>query len=163
MGDKPLRVRIDRLLIAMTDRLRDMSEYYLDTETGHLCCLPFNVRRAFEIHQERAIDRLSDWERDLIPLAKAIDQESPRYLRVPEIDNDEEFGMMVDFAGQVQDKRIHKSLVAALATRRPLAAFREAVADWPDAEHHWDEYERKRQRERAHEWLEKIGAVAAGG
>ena len=87
---------------------------YLDTETGRVVVIPYELRRE-DICEEEYVEGLPAWERDLVPLAREMpDGSSDRYAAIPSAPSYEEY----DLNGGVRavDRR---TATARPAIRRP--------------------------------------------
>lgn len=127
---KPDRGEIE---IALTDH--GGTEWYFDRQTG--ACVRFS--NFSDLEEE------TDW-RD------AIEREPDRFLLIDPLPSSFEFGLMADFAADLDAGAAKASLERALSGRHPFRAFKDALLDFPAVREAWFE-----KRNAAMDWLEDNG------
>jgi len=162
MPQRTLAVDLDEVVQAMDDFTRDINDYYLDLETGKVVCVPVHMIEELEVDGEIDEEDLPDWERDLVPLARAVAAEDVRYARVPESDSHEAYRLMQDFIGEVDDEEASRRLWRAIDGRGAFRVFRDTLQDYPELRERWFAFEAERKREWAREWLEELGIRVEG-
>jgi len=101
---KELKVDFEMIGMAMDDVSRDCMEYYLDTETGQVIVLSEEASRYAEGDEDIIIEDLPDWQKSEIEVAKNIrDNNTERYINIPEKPTYESYNMMVDFTENIED------------------------------------------------------------
>jgi hypothetical protein len=153
---KRLKVDLDEVVQAMDDFTRDINDYYLDRQTGKVECVPVHMLEELEVDGKIDEDDLPEWEREFVPFARAIAAEDPRYSRVPESDSHEAYRLMQDFIGEVEDEETSRRLWRAIDGRGAFRMFKDTLYDYPKLRERWFEFEAKRKREWAREWLEEL-------
>ncbi|MGI9952926.1 UPF0158 family protein [Moorellaceae bacterium AZ2] len=124
------RLEIDFEEIAMAlESNRDLNDYYLDLETGELVVIPAELlERDWD---EESPSSLPDWERELIPLARELQEGSERYEPIPQIPSYEIYNLMVKFAETVTDRRLRRLLSVALDGKGAFGRFKSVLAEYP--------------------------------
>lgn len=151
-----LRIDIKDLAMAMA-RSGSMMETqeFLDLETGQLVMIPPELVNADELSEEE-IEDLPEWERELLPLALAVVEDTKRYEPIPEWDSREGYQLMVDFLKTVKDERLQERLAMAIRSKGAFRRFKDVLLGYPDERERWFEFEKKAQEEAAREWLERL-------
>jgi hypothetical protein len=162
MQKKLLQVDLDEVVQAMDDFSRDVNDYWLDRETGKVECVPVHMLEELESDGEIDEDDLPEWEREFVPLARAVAAEDARYARVPEGDSHEAYRLMQDFIGEVEDEEASRRLWRAIDGRGAFRMFRDTLEDYPELRKRWFEFEAERKRGWAREWLEELGIEVEG-
>jgi hypothetical protein len=135
MGLKRVPVDLSELEWAMTDHSEN--DYFLDTETGEIEVISVNMDSD---EREEIADRLDD-----APIG--------RYVRIDPLGSRAEYGDMVDFADNVQDKALRRRLEVALDGRGAFRRFKDVFADFPEERQRWFDFRDARMKERVLEWL----------
>ncbi|CAD5105778.1 UPF0158 family protein [Zestomonas carbonaria] len=126
---RPLTIDLDELTLAMNNRSVD---FYLDLHTGRV--LPFY---------------------DDPELEKGLETEPDRYLAIETLDSRDDYRVMEAFISTVDHPHAYTTLEHALAGRKPFRAFKYALAEYPELEQAWLDFEATRLRELAVDWLEE--------
>ena len=156
MALKKLPVDLDELVACMEQGGLEMEvENYLDVESGAIHSI---MPGDFEARDE---EDLPDWEKPLLPIARAIADDDPRYVPIPTSDSDEDYQRMVRFAESVEEGQPRARLLDALDGRGAFSRFRRALHDYPDVQKRWHAYHDAALREEAVEWLAGLGIEAA--
>jgi hypothetical protein len=158
---KQLPVDLDELITAMQAHF-DEATHYLDTETGKLELIDETLVRELEDETEGEEDDLGspDWEKELLPIARAIAAGDKRYVRLPEPDPHEDYRLMSRFAAGVQDPHARQRLEDALDGRGAFRRFRRVLGDHPELRDQWHAAHDAATREQALEWLAELGIEA---
>lgn len=126
---RKLRVDLEDIAAAMeTEMSEDPS--YLDTETGQVVAIPYELRGE-EIFEEEYVEALPAWERDLVPVAREIYEGSDRYASIPTAPSYEEYNLMVAFAASVSDRRLRDLLSGALDGKGAFGRFKRILTAYP--------------------------------
>ena len=156
---KELKVDFEMIGMAMEDASRDYLEYYFDTETGQVIILSEEASRYAE-DDEEIITRedLPDWQKSEIEVAKNIrNNNTERYINIPEKPTYESYNMMVDFAEGVEDELLREKLNIALDGKGAFWRFKRVIGDYPDYKKKWYVFKEKAMKEEIIEWLSSIG------
>jgi hypothetical protein len=118
-------------------------EAYLDVETGEvetfIDAMDWNFREPRDSdpdHVHEAHDRWTEVFKEL----------GDRYVEVPEIQSDEAWEFMADFADSVADDELRELLEIALNGKGAFRRFKDTVARDPDEQDRWYTYERLREK-----------------
>ncbi len=155
---KQLKVDLDEIAIAM-ERSDDFgSRNYLDTRTGEIVNIPDEVMSAAESEDEEEIERLPDWEQDLIETAKSVfSDEEGRYVDIPRRPSYEGYNLMVEFANTVKSRGLREKLDIALDGKGAFRRFKNVLQDHPDEKKRWFAFKDERMRQDVRDWLYSIG------
>lgn len=151
---KYIPVDVDEIAMAMDF---DTYEYthYLNTETGEVVMVEAGLME-FDYHDELAIRRLPEWQRELMPVLREID-EMDIYEAIPIIPIQEKQKVMEAFAQTIKTRDLREKLMKALETHNPLRKFKSLLAHHPEIEVQWYQFEESYLQEQVLEWLENLG------
>ena len=113
-------IEIEEIGMAMKDQVRMINEYFLDTHTGKVEVIPVEI-----LNSEEDVDSLPEWEKDLLTLAEAIQEDEDRYLRIPEGSSGDAYDDMVGFSQTVKENHLRELLMAALNRKKPFRQFKD--------------------------------------
>jgi len=161
---KRLPIDLDDLVTAMRTHL-DESMHYLDTETGKIELVDHDlVSRLQDAGDDEDAESdfdIPDWEQALLPVARAIAAEDPRYVALPEPDPHADYKLMSRFAARVEDPHARQRLEDALDGRGAFGRFRRVLGDYPALRDQWHALQDEATREEALEWLAELGIEPA--
>lgn len=159
---KQLPIDLDELVDHMQQHL-DEQACYLDTQTGKIELIDLDLvhRLADEDEGEEDEVDMPDWEKELLPIARAIAAEAPRYVSLPEPDPHEDYRLMSRFAAGVGDPHARQRLQDALDGRGAFSRFRRVVGDYPELRDQWHAAHDAATRAEAVEWLAELGIEVA--
>ena len=154
------RIEIDfeEITMAMEDS-REFNEFFLDTRTGDLEVIPSELL-GWESYDEEAISELPEWEQDLIPVVREIEEGSDRYQPVPHVPSHDVYDLMVVFAETVQDQQLRRLLRVALDGRGAFRRFKDVLSDYPQEQERWFAMKEAAMNEHVREWLSGLGIEA---
>ncbi|MFH1747962.1 MAG: UPF0158 family protein [Planctomycetota bacterium] len=130
------------------------SEAYLDTHTGDTVLLPPEM---VDLEDDDDLGDLPDWEKELIPIARAINADSERYVPLPESDPREDYQLMVKFAESLNDPGLRNQMSIALDGPGAFRRFRRVLESYPREQERWYTFKDEALAERVQEWLHEIG------
>ncbi|MCL6558809.1 MAG: UPF0158 family protein [Firmicutes bacterium] len=150
------RLEIDFEEIAMAlESSRELSDYYLDVETGELVVIPAELL-ALDCDEED-LSSLPDWEQALIPLVREIQGGSERYEPVPQIPSYEIYNLMLEFVETVTDQRLYQLLSVALDGKGAFGRFKRVLAEYPAERQRWYQMKQAAMTGWIKEWLNELG------
>lgn len=157
-GMKRLNIDIMEVAAAMESD-RSMSEYCLDTETGDVVIVPDDLSRAVSFGEVDE-NSMTEWELELLPVARALESGSSRYVCIPEVEAREIYELMQRFASDREDEELQRLLWVALDGKGAFGRFRRVLDDYPEERDEW--YRRKDESMRilAHQWLSTLDIEA---
>jgi hypothetical protein len=158
---KQLPIDVDELIAAMQTHF-DEATHYLDTQTGKLELIDETLVRQLEDEAEDDEDELDvpGWEKELLPIARAIAAGDERYVPLPGPDPHEDYRLMEQFAADVKDPHARQRLEDALDGRGAFSRFRRVLGDYPELRDQWHAAQDAAAREQALEWLAEFGIEA---
>lgn len=178
---KRLSIDLDDLITAMQTHL-DEACHYLDTETGKIELVDDELLsrvedKGGEFDEGEELDEaegegeqdaddegpgfpVPDWEKPLLPIARAVAAEDPRYVPLPEPDPHGDYRLMSRFAAGVEDPHARQRLEDALDGRGAFGRFHRVIADYPKLRDEWNDCQDAATREQALEWLTELGIEA---
>jgi hypothetical protein len=155
---KKIPVNIDDITLAMQHCDRDIFEEYLDTITGDVINIPSEIWSALEEEYPMDADDLSDWEKELVPVAKAImEDEGGRYLCIPVAESHDAYRQMEDFTANVKNPLLQELLFVALDGPGAFRRFKDVLANHPEERERWFQWQQDYERRMVVEWLEDEG------
>ncbi len=163
---RQLPIDLDDLITAMQTHL-DEANHYLDTQTGKIELVEADlVNRLLEEEEEEEEEGeeddldLPDWEKELLPIARAIAADDPRYVALPEPNPHEDYRLMERFTAGVKDPHARQRLEDALNGRGAFSRFRRVLGDYPELRDQWHAAQDAATREEALAWLAELGIEA---
>lgn len=86
-----------------------------------------------------------------------IEAEPDRYVEIPQFRSGENFEIREDFVEMLPHSKEKRTLERALAWKKPFSNFKNALNEMGELRQKWFDYEDKRLKEIAKEWLESEG------
>jgi hypothetical protein len=155
---KKLKVDIGELASTMEIYDEFDSATFFDTETGEIVSIPNELMTAVESGDEKALEELPDWEKDVIETAENIVRdESGRYVDIPKKPSYEAYDLMVEFARSVTNRHLREKFEIALDGKGAFSRFKKVISDYPEEEKRWFAFKDKRMRHEVIEWLNDLG------
>lgn len=155
---KELQVDLEMIGMAMEDVSRDLAEYYLDTENGQVIVLSEEASKYVRDDEYMNIRDLPDWQIDEIKVAENIlNNQTGRYVNIPEKPTYESYELMVDFTDIVEDELLREKLNIALDGKGTFRRFKNVLKNYPDYEKKWFAFKATRVEEDVKNWLNTIG------
>ncbi len=139
MPSVPLEVDWEGLVVAFESRSRQIT-HFLDRQSGEVIQV---LERDAEKHSAMSAD--------------------PRYAAVPRDGGERSRGDLEQFAALCEDPSSRRDLETALSTADFVTAYRAALLRHPKEEARFFQFKERRARERAEEWLSKIGIPFESG
>jgi hypothetical protein len=155
---KELKVDFEMIGMAMEDVNRDLIDYYLDTENGQVIVLSDEASKYAGDDEYINIRDLPDWQIDEIKVAENIlNNQTGRYVNIPEKPTYESYELMVDFTEIVEDELLRDKLNIALDGKGAFRRFKNVLKNYPDYEKEWFAFKATKMNEEVRDWLNKIG------
>ena len=139
MPSAPLEVDWEGLAVAFESRSRQITHFF-DRQSGEVIQV---LERDAGKHAAMSAD--------------------PRYAPVPKDGGERSRGDLEEFAALCDDPSSRRDLEAALASAEFVTAYRAALLRHPKEEARFFQFKERRARERAHEWLARIGIAFERG
>ncbi len=136
----------------------DSSSSFLDIETGEVHSI---TAEEFDLAEDPETDfeDLPDWQRDIVKLARSIQQhEGKRYLALPDKFDVHEWAIMDRFSESLRVARLRNDFHAAIRGAGAFRLFKHLLTEhnlW-DA---WNQFKETELREMARQWCEERGIV----
>lgn len=154
-----LEVDLSEIAFAMQANFTETQTLF-DTLSGELVVLPEELMDGERLFDEAFAQSLPAWELDLLPIARAVAEDDPRYVPLPEIGSDEMYRKMVEFIDSLPASRLKERLLDAVRGRGAFRRFKEVLAHHPDEEARWFRTRDAYVEHEAREWLETLGIEA---
>jgi hypothetical protein len=135
----PLEVDWEGLVVAFESRSRQITHFF-DRQSGEVIQV---LERDAEKHSTMSAD--------------------PRYAAVPKDGGERSRGDLEQFAALCEDPSSRRDLEAALSSADFVTAYRAALLRHPKEEARFFQFKERRARERAQEWLSKMGIPFESG
>ena len=153
-GMKRKKVEIAEIAEAMEiDRVTN--EYFLDRDTGEVVILPEEIHSAISTDTLDQ-DDMTDWERDFMAIARAIEEDSSRYAWIPGVEAREIYELMLDFASSREDEDLRRLLEVALDGKGAFGRFKRVLADYPEEREEWFRIKDNAITAMAGDWLSSL-------
>ncbi len=155
---RKVAINFEEVASAMEDR-RGYNEYFLDLQSGELEVIPTELL-GWESYDGEKVADLPDWEQDLIPIVREIEEGTDRYEAVPTVPSYEVYNLMVEFAETVSDQGLRRLLLVALDGIGAFRRFKDVLGDYPEERERWFAMKDAVMNERVREWLGELGIEA---
>ena len=139
---KKLNIDIMEVAVAMESE-RLISEYYLDTETGDVVVIPDS-------------DGMLDWELELLPVARAVESGSSRYVYIPELESHELYELMQQFVSDREDEELQRLLWVALDGKGAFGRFRYVLDGYPEERDEWYRGKDEAMKILSQQWISSL-------
>ena len=151
---KKLNIDIMEVAVAMESE-RLISEYYLDTETGDVVVIPDELSRAVS-EDEVDSDGMLDWELELLPVARAVESGSSRYVYIPELESHELYELMQQFVSDREDEELQRLLWVALDGKGAFGRFRYVLDGYPEERDEWYRGKDEAMKILSQQWISSL-------
>jgi len=165
---KLLKIDINKIQKAMEDVSRDAFDYFLDLETGEVITVSVDVLEKAEdslyktydepITDEKEVEEfdMPEWVEKEVELAIKIFSDEGRYLRIPERESKEAYGLMEEFTESVTELHPHDELLSALGSPNAFSRFKKALSDFPSYKEKWFAFNARAMKKTINDWLASI-------
>ena len=156
---RELSVDLDAVAEAMDDRDRAVSDHYLDLETGETVFTEesFDLEGDDDEAEDEEDGALPEWQKSQQEQYRLMRSHPDRFERIPESDSHEAYRLMEDFISRVHNRSAQRRLASAIEGKGAFRRFKDALDAYPELRTKWFEYEAKKKREWAREWLDGLG------
>jgi hypothetical protein len=86
-----------------------------------------------------------------------LEDPGDRFIRVPQNDSSESFGLMEEFIESVRDERAKDLLSRAIDGKGAFRRFKDTLFEFPKLREQWFAFENRQKWEWAADWLKSIG------
>ncbi len=148
---KKLRIDIAEIASAMEND-RSSNEFCLDTNTGEVVVVPddlISTVSSDEVDEEQ----MPEWERELLPVARALEDGSNRYACIPEVDSYEIYELMQLFALDRDNEELRNLLVVALDGKGAFGRFKRVLDHYSEDRDEWYREKDELMKVLVSEWL----------
>ena len=157
-GMRRKKVEIAEIAEAMEiDRVTN--EYFLDRDTGEVVIVPEEIHFAISTDTLDQ-DDMTDWERDFMAIARAIEEASGRYAWIPRAEAREIYELMLDFASSREDEDLRRLLDVALDGKGAFGRFKRVLADYPEEREEWFRIKDDAITAMARDWMSSLNMDA---
>lgn len=150
---KYIPVDVEEVAMAMDYNTYEYT-HYLNTETGEVVMVEDNLMD-FDYDDELAIRRLPEWQRELMPVLRQID-ETDIFEAIPAIPITEKIAAMVAFSEQVKPSEMREKLLKALGGPNGMRKFKGVLTYHPELEHQWYLFEEDYLSQQVVDWLSSL-------
>jgi Uncharacterised protein family (UPF0158) len=166
---RKLNIEMSDLEMAF-DSSGEMTNYYLDIETGDVLSITDEDNRLLEQRSEnyydeetRAMDwekafqekTIPEWQRDMLLKADQIEANfSSRYIAIPSAEAGEGYRDMEAFIPTVCNPHLQERLDRAISGRGAFRYFKDVLLEYPKEREHWFHFKQERLQQRILDWLE---------
>jgi len=170
---RKLRINFDEIQKAMEDVVRDAFDYYLDLATGEVIALSGEVlseveSRLYESDEDEIDDDieyiefdeepdLPQWMEDEVELSLEVFlNKEGRYIRIPERESLEAYGVMADFVETVHDSELKERLTHVLNGKGAFRRFKDILLDYSKERKRWHGYNAKAIKKVILQWFDSL-------
>jgi hypothetical protein len=154
---RSLPINLDELAEAMDQTMRDVNEWYLDTQTGQVILIQTDIGGDEDDEEEDDAD-LPEWQRKAREQVRLVHNDATdRFVHIPENESRDSYGLMEEFIDGLQHERAKDLLARAIDGKGAFRRFKDTLTEFPEIRGQWFAFENQRKREWAEEWLEEIG------
>lgn len=161
---RKLKVKFNEIIDAMEPFQSDvgpMAEYRFDLQTGE--CIEIHRHTLFAARGEEDTEGEDIWgeideptEEEVDKARTVLEDQSGRYVEIPQAESRDNFRIMEKFAGAVEDEKVQAVLEFALRGPKPFRRFKDALLQYPTARQRWFDFENEMKREEVRDWLESL-------
>jgi hypothetical protein len=152
------------------DNSGEMTNYYLDIETGDVLSITDEDNRLLEQLSENYYDEetrtmdwekafqeetIPEWQRDMLLKADQIEANfGSRYITIPSAEPGEGYRDMEAFISTVRNPHLQERLDRAISGRGAFRYFKDVLLEYPKERAHWFQFKQDRLQQRILDWLE---------
>ncbi|MEW6196523.1 MAG: UPF0158 family protein [Bacteroidota bacterium] len=127
----------------------DMNKSFFNKITGEIHLIPEELER----HAEQNIDDdfMAEWEKELIPIVKDINQNPDHYIPFPSQFDINEYEIMERFCLSLQDEKLREEMYSSIKGSGAFHRFKNNIHNYRIAED-WYKYKDEALKEIAIEW-----------
>ncbi len=153
---KKLNIDLELLVQSFSFNEDDLAKEYLDTYTGDIINVPFELEKVVQGEQDE--EELEEWQRELLKDAYAVkNDEEERYILIPNTDETYNNNIMVSFTKEIVcSENLRDMLLNALSSNQPERNFKNILFEHEEELVKWEAYEEKKAEEYAANWLRKL-------
>jgi hypothetical protein len=148
-----IRVKLDDIIEALEFQ-SDESHSFLDKRTGEVVSISDEEMRAAE--DDEPIEDFSDWQQDLVRIAKEIVDETGNYVELPTKFDIDEYSIMEKFCLSLSDSEMSDTLYSSIKGSGAFRRFKDAIHEYDIADD-WYKYRNDALKEIAVEWCQEKG------
>jgi hypothetical protein len=166
---RKLNIEMSDLEMAF-DNSGEMTNYYLDIETGDVLSITDEDNRLLEQLSENYYDEetrtmdwekafqeetIPEWQRDMLLKADQIEANfGSRYIAIPSAEPGEGYRDMEAFISTVRNPHLQERLDRAISGRGAFRYFKDVLLEYPKERERWFQFKQDRLQQRILDWLE---------
>jgi hypothetical protein len=156
---KKLAISYVELSMCLEDKSRELSEYYLDVQTGDIIKTDCGIMQQWEEGEEITVEDFPDLPPEAFSemLAVFSDTDKNRYFVVPKIWPENEKDIMNKFILKINDVNLSEKLVKLIYRPRALELFKDKLEPYPEILQNYYRFEENIYRDILVDWLYDIG------
>ena len=128
MNRDRIKVDVQTLIHALEDNDR-MGDYYLNLKTGRVEFISMNYLPEQEEIKAELEDNSDDFQ-EILPFPSS-----------------KSFQIMVDFAEQLKEEKVKRTLLRLLNQKKPFSKFKNALYEYPEIRERWFTYHHKKMKD----------------
>jgi hypothetical protein len=152
------------------DNSGEMTNYYLDIETGDVLSITDEDNRLLEQLSENYYDEetrtmdwekafqeetIPEWQRDMLLKADQIEANfGSRYITIPSAEPGEGYRDMEAFISTVRNPHLQERLDRAISGRGAFRYCKDVLLEYPKERERWFQFKQDRLQQRILDWLE---------
>jgi hypothetical protein len=127
-------------------------------QTGEVILVMQEFMDEDEDDDESEVGDLPEWQQQERQQARMIlEDPGDRFIRVPQNDSSESFGLMEEFIESVRDERAKDLLSRAIDGKGAFRRFKDTLFEFPKLREQWFAFENRQKWEWAADGLKSIG------
>ena len=166
---RKLNIEMSDLEMAF-DNSGEMTNYYMDIETGDVLSITDEDNRLLEQLSENYYDEetrtmdwekafqeetIPEWQRDMLLKADQIEANfGRRYIALPSAEPGEGYRDMEAFISTVRNPHLQERLDRAISGRGAFRYFKDVLLEYPKERERWFQFKQDRLQQRILDWLE---------
>jgi hypothetical protein len=166
---RKLNIEISDLEMAF-DSSGEMTNYYLDIETGDVLSITDEDNRLLEQLSENYYDEetrtmdwekafqeetIPEWQRDMLLKADQIEAGfGSRFIAIPSAEPGEGYRDMEAFISTVRNPHLQERLDRAISGCGAFRYFKDVLLEYPKERERWFQFKQDWLHQRIHDWLE---------
>ncbi len=147
-----MKIKLDDL-IEHIEFANESNQSYFNKMTGEIHLIPEEVERYAEQNIEED-DFIPEWEKEIIPILKNIQQNPDNYIPLPDQFYIDEYSIMERFCLSLQDENLREKMYSSIKGSGAFQRFKNNIHHYGIADD-WYKYKDEALKELASEWCEE--------
>ncbi len=146
-----MKIKLDNV-IEQIEFANESNTSFFNKKTGEIHLIPDEVERYTD--QDMEDDFIPEWEKELIPIAKDIQNNPDNYIQFPEQFDINEYSIMEKFCLSLSDEELRDLMYSSIKGSGAFQRFKNNIHHYGISDD-WYKYKDESLREIAIEWCEE--------